>query len=89
MLAHAALAAARNIPLFVIVAVPAGAEAIQDWLARCSRMEVAGWLRAGRPRKFNRLAADTADTDSMGRFHCGSLAEPGVVAAIVLRAPSA
>ena len=46
MWGHAALLAARNIPIFMIVAAPLVAAAMEEWLARLPELGVAEWLRA-------------------------------------------
>ena len=51
--AHGALLAARNIPIFMIVAAPPVAAAIQQWRCRTAEANVAGWVRAAAER-FNR-----------------------------------
>ena len=86
MWGHAALLAARNIPIFMIVAAPLVAAAMEEWLARLPELRVAEWLRRG-VRKFNRVAAETSATDDIGRWHLASLAGVLVVAAL-LYAPS-
>ncbi len=43
--AHGALLAARNIPIFAIVAAPLAAEALQHGLDRAAEWNVAAWLR--------------------------------------------
>jgi hypothetical protein len=82
MWGHAALLAARNIPIFMIVATPVVAGAMEEWLALLQELRVAEWLRGG-IRKFNRLAAETSDTDSMARWHLVSVAGVVVVAALL------
>ena len=60
MWAHAALLAARNIPIFMIVAAPPVAAAVDDVAgAPAVGCSVAGWLRSA-ARKFNRVAAETS-----------------------------
>jgi len=83
---HAALLAARNIPIFMIAAAPAVAAAIEEWLAGLPELRVAEWLR-GAARKFNAVAAETSGTDDIGRWHVASAAGILVVAAL-LYAPS-
>jgi hypothetical protein len=83
---HAALLAARNIPIFMIVAAPLVAAAMEEWLARLPKLRVAEWLRSA-VRKFNVVAAETNDTDGMARWHPVSVAGVLVVAAL-LYAPS-
>jgi hypothetical protein len=83
---HAALLAARNIPLFMIVAAPLVAAAIEEWLALLPELRVAEWLRSA-VRKFNLVAAETSGTDEIARWHVASVAGALVVAAL-LYAPS-
>jgi hypothetical protein len=83
---HAALLAARNIPIFMIVAAPPVAAAIQEWLARLPELDVAGWLRKA-VRKFNLAAAELGRTDDILRWHPVSAAGVLVVAALLF-APS-
>lgn len=80
--AHAALLAARNIPLFAIVATPLVAAAVSAWLAGLPRREVAAWLRAAGAR-FNRILAETAETDAIPRWHLISVVGMGIVAAVL------
>ena len=80
--AHAALLAARNIPIFVIVAAPLAAEVLHNWLGRLPEFNVAEWLRAA-ARKFNALAAEVSETDALGRWHIASMAGALVVAALL------
>lgn len=79
---HAALLAARNIPLFMIVAAPLGAAAVEEWLALLPQANVAGWLRTA-VRRFNVVAAETTETDSIGRWHLVSALGVLVVAALM------
>jgi len=83
---HAALLAARNIPIFMIVAAPPVARAMEEWLAVLPELHVAEWLRSA-VRKFNLVAAETSGTDGLGRWHLVSVAGALVVAAL-LYAPS-
>ena len=71
--AHAGLLAARNIPLFMIVAAPPVAAAVQEWLALLPEWNVAGVAAAARPGRFNRVAAETAETEAIGRWHLVSV----------------
>jgi hypothetical protein len=86
MWGHAALLAARNIPIFTIAAAPLVAAAMEEWLARLPELGVAEWLRRA-VRKFNLVAAETSDTDNIARWHVASVAGALVVAAL-LYAPS-
>ena len=86
MWGHAALLAARNIPIFMIAAAPLVARAMEEWLALLPELRVAEWLRSA-VRKFNLVAAETSHTDSIARWHLASVAGAVVVAAL-LYAPS-
>jgi hypothetical protein len=79
---HAGLLAARNIPLFAIIAAPLVAEALDAWLHRLPKLEVAGWLRRAGAR-FNEVAAQTTETDALPRWHLVSAAGFALVAAIL------
>jgi len=83
---HAALLAARNIPIFMIAAAPPVAAAVEEWLARLPELRVAEWLRRA-ARKFNLVAAETSATDDIARWHLVSVAAALVVAALMY-APS-
>jgi hypothetical protein len=80
--AHGALLAARNIPLFMIVAAPPVAAMIHDWLDRAPQFNVAGWLRVAIAR-FNGVAAEMTDTEDIGRWHLISGAGVLLVAALL------
>jgi hypothetical protein len=80
--AHGALLAARNIPIFAIAAALPVAAAIQQWLLRLPDLQIAGWLRAA-VRKFNRVAEETGETDSLARLHLVSILGVLLVAALV------
>jgi hypothetical protein len=80
--AHGALLSTRNIPLFMIVAVPPVAAMLADWLARAPEFNVAGWLRAA-ARKFNAVTAEMTETDEIGRWHVVSAAGVLLVAALL------
>ena len=70
--AHGALLATRNIPLFMIVAVPPVAAMLADWLAYVPESNVAGWLRRA-AGKFN-AAGGGHDGDRQDRpLACGEL----------------
>ena len=56
-LAHGALLAARNIPLFMIVAAPPVAAMLAEWLARCPQFEVAGMAARRGAQIQRRIAA--------------------------------
>lgn len=81
-MAHAGLLAARNIPLFMIVASPPVAAAVEEWLALLPAWNVAGWLRRAAGR-FNRVAAETASTEAIGRWHLVSIGGMALLAALI------
>jgi hypothetical protein len=66
--AHAALLSVRNIPIFCIVAAPAVAAAVSDLLGRIPNWNTVAWLRQGAAR-LNGVLRETAETDSIGRWH--------------------
>jgi len=63
-----------------------GGSGHEEWLALLPELRVAEWVRSG-VRKFNSVAAETSDTDSIPRWHLASVAGAAVVAAL-LYAPS-
>jgi hypothetical protein len=79
---HAGLLAARNIPLFAIVAAPLVAAAVEAWLARLPHVEAAEWVRRAAAR-FNAMVAQTAVTDALPRWHVVSAAGLAMVAALL------
>ena len=81
--AHAALLAARNIPIFMIAAAPPVAAAIQQWLQRLPEWNVAGWLQHG-GRQFNRRGrGNRRDRRDRPRWHLASALGLLLVAALV------
>ena len=86
--AHGGLLAARNIPIFMIAASLPVADAIQHWLLRVPDLQVAAWMRAA-AAKFNRVADETAETDSIARLHLVSVLGLLLIAAVIVRAASA
>lgn len=80
--AHGGLLAARNIPIFMIVAAAPVAAVIQEWLTRIPEWNVAGWLRRA-VQKFNDVAAGTGENEAVGRWHLVSAMGVLLVAAIV------
>ena len=80
--AHAGLLAARNIPIFMIAAAPPVAAAVEEWLAAAPEWNLAAWLRQGIAR-FNRMAGETGETDSVGRWHLVSALGVAMVAAVI------
>jgi hypothetical protein len=82
MWGHAALLAARNIPLFAIVSAPVIASAIEEWLAAVPGWNLAGWVRNA-VAKFSDIALETTQTDSIGRWHVVSVLGVLVFAALL------
>jgi hypothetical protein len=80
--AHGGLLAARNIPIFLIIATPVAGAAIQHALNRVGEWPVAEWVRRA-VAKFNRLAAETGETERVGRFHLVSAFGLALVAAVI------
>jgi hypothetical protein len=80
--AHGALLAARNIPLYSVVAAPAIAAMLAEWLAAFPQFNTAAWLR-GAARKFNSASAELTETDRIGRWHVVSVAGIAIVAALL------
>jgi len=79
---HAALLAARNIPLFMIVAAPVVAAAMEEWVALMPGWNVAGWVRQAAGR-FGRVAQDTSETDRIARWHVVSIAAALIFGAVL------
>ena len=82
MWAHAALLASRNVPLYGIVAAPIVASAVDAWLRKLPEIEVVTWLRRA-ASKLVAIAAETAETDAIPRWHIASVAGILIVAALV------
>jgi len=80
--AHAALLAARHIPIFMIVAAPMVAAAADAGLRRLPMAPVATWLQNAAAR-LNRVIRETSETDAIGRWHLASLAGVALVAALL------
>lgn len=84
--AHLSLIAARNIPIFLIVAAPPAAAAIQELLARVAGARVSAWNRKA-AAGLEDCAAEYGVLDRIGRLHIASAAVIVLVAA-VLYAPA-
>lgn len=82
MWAHAALLSTRNIPIFMMLAAPPAAEALQAWLERLPAMHLAEWVK-GLARRFNTVAAEMSETDSIGRWHPVSILAMLAIAALL------
>jgi hypothetical protein len=80
--AHGALLAARNIPIFMIAAAPPVAAAIQQLLLKAPGLNVAVWVRKAAER-FNHVAEEMRQTDSIARWHLVSALGVALVAAIL------
>jgi hypothetical protein len=80
--AHGALLAARNIPLYTVVAAPAIAAMLAERLAAFPQFETAAWLRDA-ARKFNSAASGLTETDLIGRWHVLSGAGVALLAALL------
>jgi hypothetical protein len=85
--AHLALVAARNIPLFVIVAAPFVAQAIWEMLNSLEHADAAAWLRRAMAG-FRNAAAEFGQTDRHWRLHVVSAAV-AVVMALMIANPNA
>jgi hypothetical protein len=79
---HGALLAARNIPLFAIVAALPVAGALEDWVALIPAWNLAAWVRRA-AEKFARLGRETSETDSIARWHVASVLGIVVLAALL------
>jgi hypothetical protein len=80
--AHAALLSARNIPIFMLVAAPPVAAALQTWLDRLPALNAAEWVKAA-ARKFNTVAVELSETDRIARWHAVSIVAMLAVAALL------
>ncbi|MGD0868625.1 MAG: hypothetical protein ABSB88_03660 [Bryobacteraceae bacterium] len=79
---HLGLMAARNIPIFVLVAAPPVAGLVQAWLNGLPELELAQWVRRA-AAKYNQMAARTAETDQIARWHVVSVLGMAMVAALL------
>ena len=80
--AHAALLAARNIPLFAIIAAPMAAGVIQQALDASAEWNVAGWA-GSLVARFNRLVVRTSESEAIRRSHLVSALGLAAVVALV------
>jgi hypothetical protein len=80
--AHGGLLAARNIAIFVIVAAPIVAEALQYGLEHAAESNVPERLRSLAAR-FNAVAAKTAEMEAVPRWRLASIAGFAMVAAVM------
>ena len=79
--AHLALFAARNIPVFVILAAPAVAQMLHEILLALEDAPVATWLRRA-AKAATEFAAEINEMDRVERVHLVSLAGFALVAAL-------
>jgi hypothetical protein len=79
---HGALLAARNVPLFTIVAALPVAAALEEWTAAMPSWNLAAWVRRA-VEKFARVARETTETDRIGRWYAASVLGALVFAALL------
>ena len=79
---HGSLLAARNIPIFMLVAAPLVAEAAAAGLRRLAGWNGAKWVTAA-ASKFNVVAAELTATEQIPRWHLVSLAGVALVVALL------
>lgn len=82
MWGHAALLSGRNIPLFVIIAAPFVASAVDAWLQRLPHLQMAAWARTA-SEKLVAILGEIGHADAIPRWHLASLAGLGLVAALL------
>jgi hypothetical protein len=80
--AHLALFAARNIPLFGIVAAPFVGQAIYEMLGSLEHSQVAAWLRRA-ISGFRTAAAEFSETDRHWRLYVPSVVIAAIVALLI------
>jgi hypothetical protein len=80
--AHGSLLAARNIPIYLIIATPIAGAAIQHALDRVGEWHTAAWARKA-IAKFNQIAASTGESERVGRVHVVSALGLLLVAAVI------
>lgn len=79
---HQALVAARNIPIFAIIAAPLVASAAVEVLGAAARANVARWVKRV-PEFIRELGGELASFEKYARFHLVSAAALALVAALV------
>jgi hypothetical protein len=79
---HLALLAARNLPLFAIVATPIVAAALDRFFDRLPACEVAPWLRRAAAR-FLRMLHQAGKMETVPRWHLASAASVLILAALL------
>ena len=77
--AHLALFSARNLPIFLLIAAPIIAAALEDLLPVLRRASLAGWFRRMLGR-FEETAAEFGAVDSLPRVYAASFAAAGLLA---------
>lgn len=85
--AHLALFAARNIPLFAIIAAPFVGQALYEMLCALEHAQVAAWLHRA-TAGFRTTAAEFWETDRHWRLHLPSLGT-AIVLALLIANPNA
>ncbi|HYL37384.1 MAG TPA: hypothetical protein VEV17_15830 [Bryobacteraceae bacterium] len=80
--AHLALFSARNIPLFIIIAAPFVAEAVEQTLGSLERARVSAWV--GRwLSAFRTVGQEFGETDRPWRIHAISAAAIAIIALLI------
>jgi hypothetical protein len=79
--AHLALVAQRNVPIFMIVAAPPVALALEELLVQLPKLQIAAWLRR-LAVQFQEAAREFGVTDRVPRFHAASVAVAAVLVAL-------
>jgi hypothetical protein len=79
---HLGLVGARNIPIFVMVAAPPVASLVQAWLNGLPESDLAQWVRRA-SAKYNQMAARSAKTDLVPRWHLVSVLGLAMVVALL------
>ena len=80
--AHAALLAVRNMPIFAIIAAPAIASAMEEWLAASREWKTAEWMKLAAAR-FQGIAARVTAKEAVGRWHLVTAMGLALVAAVI------
>ena len=76
--AQMALMAARNLPIFMLVAAPIVAQLAQEMLGACKRSASAGWIGRALSR-FEETSREFAPLDRIPRVHLASIAVMAVL----------
>jgi hypothetical protein len=82
LFAHAALIAARNIPIFGIVAAPVLALAVAEWIRLLEDAPVSAWLR-GLAHHLSGMGESIAGMEGQWRTHVVSVAAVALLTAIL------